>query len=98
MSSHAMTLAEIPVASPIGRRNWLGPFHRLEDMAISSALALMMLLPLAEAALRRTIHTGIPASTAVVQHIVLIVGMLGWAIAARECRLLLLSTAGERLR
>ena len=97
MSSHAMILSEIPVASPVGRRNWLGPFHRLEDMAISSALALMMLLPLAEAALRRTIHAGIPASTALVQHMVLIVGMLGGAIAAREGRLLLLSTVGEGL-
>src|SRR5260370_2441421 len=95
MSSHAMALSEIPVASPIGRRNWLGPFHRLEDMAISSALALMMLLPLAEAALGRTIHAGIPASTSLVQQMVLIVDMLGGAIGAREGRLLLLSTVGE---
>jgi hypothetical protein len=97
MSSHAMTLSEMPVASPIERRCWLAPFHKLEDMAISLALALMMLLPLAEAALRRTIHAGIPASTSLVQHMVLIVGMLGGAIAAREGRLLLLSTAGEGL-
>src|SRR5258708_39430941 len=94
MSSHAMTLSEIPVASPVGRRNWLGPFHRLEDMAISSALALMMLLPLAEAGLRRTIHAGIPASTAVGGDMVVIVGMLGGAIAAREGRLVLLLAGG----
>ena len=97
MSSQAMTLAEVPIASSIGRRNWFAPFHKLEDIAISLALALMMILPLAEAALRRTIHTGIPASTALVQHMVLIVGMLGGAIAAREGRLLLLSTVGEGL-
>jgi len=97
MSSQAMTLTEMPIASPIGRRNWFAPFHRLEEMAISVVLALMMILPLAEAVLRRTIHAGIPASTALVQHMVLIVGMLGGAIAAREGRLLLLSTVGEGL-
>jgi C4-dicarboxylate transporter, DctM subunit len=97
MSSHAMTLSEMPVASPIGRRTWFAPFHKLEDMAISVVLALMMILPLAEAVLRRTIHAGIPASTALVQHMVLIVGMLGGATAAREGRLLLLSSVGEGL-
>jgi C4-dicarboxylate transporter, DctM subunit len=97
MSSQALTLAEIPVASAIGRRDWFAPLHKLEDMAISVVLVLMMVLPLAEAALRRTIHAGIPASTALVQHMVLIVGMLGGAIAAREGRLLLLSTVGEGL-
>jgi C4-dicarboxylate transporter, DctM subunit len=97
MSSHAMTLSELPVASPIGRGSCFAAFRKLEDMAISLALALMMLLPLAEAALRRTIHAGIPASTSLVQHMVLIVGMLGGAIAAREGRLLLLSTVGEGL-
>ncbi len=97
MSSQAMTVTGMPIASPIGRRNWFAPFHKLEDTAISVVLALMMILPLAEAALRRTIHAGIPASTALVQHMVLIVGMLGGAIAAREGRLLLLSTVGEGL-
>jgi len=55
----------------------------------------MMLLPLAEAGLRRTLHVSIPASTTIVQHMVLVVGMLGGAIAAREGRLLTLSTWGE---
>ncbi len=54
-----------------------------------------MLLPLAEAGLRRTLHVSIPASTTIVQHMVLVVGMLGGAIAAREGRLLTLSTWGE---
>ena len=38
---------------------------------------------------------GIPASTTIVQHMVLVVGMLGGAIAARDKRLLSLSTLGE---
>ena len=55
----------------------------------------MMLLPLAEAALRRTLHVSIAASTTIVQHMVLVVAMAGGAIAAREGRLLALSTWGE---
>jgi len=55
----------------------------------------MVLIPLVESVLRRVFHTGIPAATSIVQHIVLVVGMLGGAIAAREGRLLSLSTLGE---
>jgi len=67
----------------------------VEDAVVSVALFAMVLLPLAESFLRRTFHTGIPASTTVVQHMVLVVGMLGGAIAAREGRLLALSTLAE---
>jgi len=67
----------------------------MEDLAISLALATMIVLPLAEASMRRLLHIGIPASISIVQHLVLVVGMLGGAIAAREGRLLLLSTLGE---
>src|SRR6266851_4081937 len=69
-----------------------GLVRRLEDRAVSLVLAAMVLIPLIEAILRRTLHVGIPASTAIVQHAVLLVGMLGGAIAAREGRLLALST------
>jgi tripartite ATP-independent transporter DctM subunit len=55
----------------------------------------MMLIPLAESFLRRAFQMGIPASTTIVQHMVLVVGMLGGAIAARDGRLLALSTFGE---
>jgi tripartite ATP-independent transporter DctM subunit len=65
--------------------------HRLEDAAISLILAAMVLIPLVEAMLRRTLHIGIPASTSIVQHSVLLVGMIGAVIAARESRLLALS-------
>lgn len=66
-------------------------FHRAEDAAVSLVLAAMVLIPLLEAILRRSFHTGIPASTSLVQHAVLIVGMIGAVIAAREGRLLALS-------
>jgi len=62
---------------------------------VSAALFAMILIPLAESFLRRTFHTGIPASTSIVQHMVLVVGMLGGAIAARDGRLLSLSTFGD---
>jgi C4-dicarboxylate transporter, DctM subunit len=68
---------------------------RGENGVVTLALALMVVLPLAEALLRRTFHVFIPASTAIVQHMVLVVGMVGGAIAARESRLLSLSTLGD---
>ena len=62
-----------------------------ENALLALALAAMVALPLAEAALR-PLHTGIPASGAFLQHLTLVVGMLGAAVAARENRLLSLST------
>lgn len=69
-----------------------GLFHRLEDWIVSLALAAMILLPLAEVFLRATFRIGISASNTLVQHLTLITGMLGGALAARESRLLALST------
>jgi tripartite ATP-independent transporter DctM subunit len=63
-----------------------------ENLLITLALAAMMLIPLAESALRAAFRVGIPGSTAIVQHLTLVVGMLGGAVAAREDRLLALST------
>ena len=71
------------------RQTWL---KTVENAVVSVALFAMVLIPLAESFLRRAFHTGIPASTTIVQHMVLVVGMLGGAIAAREGRLLALST------
>jgi C4-dicarboxylate transporter, DctM subunit len=78
---------------PIGKLATL--LARGENAVVSLALGLMVLLPLAEAFFRRTFHVSIPASVAVVQHMVLIVGMLGGAIAAREERLLALSNLAD---
>jgi tripartite ATP-independent transporter DctM subunit len=74
---------------------WSANFARSENLFVSLALAAMVVLPLAEAVLRRTLHMSIPASVAMVQHMVLIVGMLGGAIAAREKRLLSLANIWE---
>ena len=56
------------------------------------ALALMFVLPLAEIVLRRVAGTGIPGSIPFVQHLVLWVGFLGAAMAAREGTMLALAT------
>ena len=81
-----------PDSDPVSRKNWL---RTTENAVVSVALLAMVLIPLAESFLRRIFQLGIPASTALVQHMVLVVGMLGGAIAAREGRLLSLSTLGE---
>jgi tripartite ATP-independent transporter DctM subunit len=69
-----------------------GFLAQAENLGISLALAAMVTLPLAESLLRGTLSTGISGVTAIVQHLTLVVGMLGGAIAARENRLLALST------
>jgi tripartite ATP-independent transporter DctM subunit len=75
---------------------------RAENLLIFAVLAAMTVIPLLEAALRATVNTGIAGATAIVQHLTLIVSMLGGAVAAREDRLLAMSTAAawlpERMR
>jgi tripartite ATP-independent transporter DctM subunit len=81
-------LAPAPVRAAGGR---LAPLHRCEDALLFAALAAMALIPLAEMCLRSTLQIGIPASTALTQHLTLVVGMAGAALAARENRLLAIS-------
>ena len=101
MSTATMEISVPKSAPKRGARPSL--ISRVEDVAVSLVLAAMVVIPLAEALLRRAFHTGIPGSSAIVQHSVLVVGMFGGAIAAREGRLLALSTLQqtwipERLR
>ena len=62
-----------------------------ENLLLVVALAAMLLLPVTEILLRQVFKTGVSGSSAIVQHLTLIVGMLGGAIAARDGRLLALS-------
>lgn len=71
-----------------------GLLHRVEDGVLAITLFAMIALPLGEAFVRRVFHTGIPGSAAVVQHLTLLIGVLGAAVASREGRLLSLSSAG----
>lgn len=68
-----------------------------ENLALVLALAAMVLLPLTEAALRATLNTGISGAGPFTQHMALITAMLGSAVAAREQRLLSLSTLNRML-
>ena len=70
---------------------WLKFLRHGENMIVVLALAAMTLLPVAEVFLRSFFKSGIPASATMVQHLVLAVGMLGGAIAARDNRLLAMS-------
>jgi len=72
MSAVAVVLPE-PSTATRGKNR--GGGLRLENLALSLVLATMVLIPLTEALLRRTLHIGIPASTALVQHAFLLVGM-----------------------
>jgi len=93
------TVRDVPKFSERQMRPWGAYLTEAENLVVALALATMLVLPLAEAFFRRTLHVSIPGSVSVVQHMVLIVGMLGGAIAARENRLLALSNLAEtRLR
>jgi tripartite ATP-independent transporter DctM subunit len=69
-----------------------------ENLVLVFSLAAMVVLPVAEILLRSIGRSGIPASTAMVQHLVLAVGMLGGAVAARDNRLLSLAAGTQWLR
>jgi tripartite ATP-independent transporter DctM subunit len=65
--------------------------QQAENLLLVIPLSAMLLLPVAEIILRTIFKTGISGSSAIVQHLTLIVGMLGGAVAARDGRLLALS-------
>jgi tripartite ATP-independent transporter DctM subunit len=65
---------------------------RIEDAVSTVALIAMAVLPLLEIGLRRVFGVGIPGSGPIVQHLVLWVGFLGAAIAARDGKLLALAS------
>jgi C4-dicarboxylate transporter DctM subunit len=64
----------------------------IEDGIAATALAAMVVLPLAEIVARRLFGVGVPGSGPFVQHLTLWIGFLGAAIAAREGKLLALAT------
>src|SRR6266446_6181593 len=90
-----------PLKSPVGQvpaRGWRRCLGQGENLLVVISLAAMMLLPVVEILLRAIFKTGLSGSSAIVQHLTLIVGMLGGAIAARDGRLLALSPAQALLQ
>lgn len=64
------------------------PWRRLEDWLLTLVLAAMCLVPDVELILRATLRAGIFGAASIVQHLGLVVSMLGAAVATRERRLL----------
>jgi tripartite ATP-independent transporter DctM subunit len=69
------------------RRRW-ALVQQPESSLLALVLLLLVAMPLMEAALRATVHAGIPGSQAWVQHLTLAATMLGAVLAARDRKLL----------
>lgn len=78
-----------PAPAGEGWRRWL---RDVENLLVSLSLAALVLLPLGEILLRKLLQTGLSGATAFQQHLTLLIGLLGGALAARDRRLLALST------
>jgi tripartite ATP-independent transporter DctM subunit len=85
----------------VSRPAWLEWFRWGENFLVIIVLAALVALPLLEAVLRKTTRLGanfsITGSSAFVQHFTLLIGVLGGALAARDDRLLSLSTLANLL-
>ena len=66
-------------------------WSKVEDWSIALALGIMMLLPIVEIVLRQ-FDTGISGNAGTRRHLVLFVALIGGVVAARQGRLLSLST------
>jgi tripartite ATP-independent transporter DctM subunit len=96
MEAALTTPAAITSSTQTGR--WRQSLRQVENDVVVVSLAAMVLLPLIEAILRRLFNTGIASSASLVQHLCLVLGMMGGAIAARDERLLSLSTLSHFLK
>jgi tripartite ATP-independent transporter DctM subunit len=84
-----MSVAVSKPVEPSARFRWL---WQAENLLVALALAALMLLPLIEIVGRKLFHGGLTGAPALQQHLVLIIGLLGGMFAARDRRLLSLST------
>lgn len=69
-----------------------------ENLLVALALAVLMVLPLIEIVGRKFFHRGLDGASALQQHMVLVIGLLGGMFAARDRRLLCLSTVTNFLK
>jgi C4-dicarboxylate transporter, DctM subunit len=98
MSAEARGDSPAPAPSPVAPAGWQRWLRTGEDSLIAVVLAALVLLPLTEIFLRKLFHTGLSGATAFEQHFTLLVGLLGGMLAARERRLLVLSTLTQFLK
>jgi len=92
VTSSASATSTIPVM-PAARATVHECLVVIENAILSLVFAVLVLLPLAEIALRATAGIGFEGSSSLVQHLTLAIGVLGAAIAAREDRMLGFSAA-----
>ncbi|MBN1571169.1 MAG: TRAP transporter large permease subunit [Acidobacteria bacterium] len=97
MSNHAPEEAAVPDQQKEAPANWIGGLWKGENLLMTFCLAAMVLLPLADMVLRSTTIV-IRGSSAIQCHLTLFICMIGGAIAAREGRLLSLSTVTAFLK
>lgn len=92
--------AEVPASETLAadRTAWGRWTRSGEKFFIALALGILMLLPLIEIVLRKGFHSGLTGTTAFQQHLVLMIGLLGGMFAARDGRLLSLSTLTNFLK
>lgn len=96
-----MTPTPIPASNAAARGAPSGRFRYLweaENLVVALALAALMLLPLIEVVGRKLFHGGLSDAAALQQHLVLVIGLLGGMFAARDRRLLSLSTLTNFLK
>lgn len=83
----ASAFSSVSSAAPSRRGRWVAT---AENSLLFLLLSAIVLLPLTESILRKTMGIGIAGSATLVQHITLFVSMIGAAVAAREEKLLAL--------
>jgi C4-dicarboxylate transporter DctM subunit len=97
-----MSIVDLP-PPPVPPRSrsprwWRHGFASAENGIITLSLSIAMILPLAEIVARTVFNTWIQGATTFVQHMTLVLGMMGGAVAARENRLLCISTLDTFLK
>ena len=86
-----------PTTTPVAKPRWLAAFHQVENWLLVLVLAAMVLLPVSEILRRMGVPFGIHGADDFLRHLTLVAGMLGGMIAARENRLLALSSLPQFL-
>ncbi len=98
MSGENRSDASGPLQPAPAGEGWRRRLRGVENLLVSLALTALVLLPLGEIALRKLFQTGISGATAFQQHLTLLIGLLGGALAARDRRLIALSTVMNVLK
>ena len=84
-------------AIPVAKPRWLAAVHGCENWLMVLVLALMVGLPVSEVLRRLGVPFGVRGADDFLRHLTLVADMLGGVIAARENRLLALSSLPQFL-